>query len=482
MSSIFKGNVLMVGGVLVGYCLAYPVTLAMYFYSEPLVDLIAYGLLFVAAFYIFWKFVSQKQWFKNLAFTLIVIPLTWLKLEFWLYSELNSPQFVTYLLLILLAAAMAAIMRFEVLPNQPRWLKLIVIPTTIIGFVFSYFSKEHSFSEMLVLFFALGLASAYWSKSKIGGSVIMVFVLASVTLTSLLEQPPFFERQAKYHDKVIFSETTDLQVIDVTEWRGNHWFYADGVNQFSSIDSWLFYEPFVFPVLELAKSTKDILVIGGENGMLVNELRKAGIENIKLLSLDQELLIMAQNETLFLENNGNSLASSDIEFLQNNVFTFLSSETERFDLIFVDVADPIDLERNQYFTQEFYQLILGSLKPDGLFITQSGSPYFATEAFEVVQRTISAAGFDPVTFHNQILTLGEWSWTIGSVNRTSQQLKEQLSRSSFNDYQTQWLNQEAMQMMLSFGKPTRVTSDLKLNTMTEPTLYQYYLNGNYTLK
>ena len=482
MSNIFKGNVLLVGGLLVGYCLAYPVTLATYFYEKPQIDLVVYGLLFVASFYIFWTFLSKKSWFKTLAIVLIILPLIWLKLEYWLYSELSSPQFVTYMLLIILAMAMASVLRYKSLQQEPRWVKLMAIPIAIIGFVISYFSREHSVMELFVFFFGLGLASQYWERSKASAVFLIIFSFLLTVFTGFLEAPEFFERQTKYHDKVVFSKTTNLQVIDITEWRGNHWFYADGVNQFSSIDSWLFYEPFVFPALELAKSTEDILVIGGENGMLVNELRKAGIGNIKLIAMDQELLKMAQNEALFLENNGNSLSQEGIQFIQEDVFTMLNREIERYDLIFVDVADPIDLERNQYFTKEFYQLIHGSLKSDGLFITQSGSPYFATGAFEVVQKTIRSAGFDPLAFHNQILTLGEWSWTIGAINRTSEELKAELSNTSFANYHTQWLNLEGMQMMLSFGKPTRVGIDLKLNTMKDPVLYQYYLNGNYTLK
>lgn len=482
MKSVFKGSVLIIGGLLVGYCLAYPVTFATYFYDKPEIDFSVYAVLFTASFYTFWKFLSQKAWFKTLAIALLVLPLIWLKLEFWLYSELNSPQFVTYFLLVILAGALGAILRYEFVTNQSKWVRLIVIPPIIIGFVISLLSSEHLLNELLVILFAIGLATHYLNRTKALAASIVVIGFVLVALSTFITSPQLFERQAKYHDKIVFSKTTDLQVIDVTEWRGNHWFYADGVNQFSSIDSWLFYEPFVYPILELAGASKEILVIGGENGMLVNELRKAGTNNIKLLSLDPELLIMAQNETLFLENNENSLSDSAIQFIEEDVFQFLNSETEGFDLIFVDVADPIDLQRNQYFTHEFYELIRGALRPDGLFVTQSGSPYFATEAFEVVQRTIAAAGFHNVTFHNQILTLGEWSWTIGSVNRTKDVLKEQLSGSSFAAYQTQWLNQEAMQMMLSFGKPTRTSLNSRVNTMKDPVLYQYYLNGNYTLK
>ncbi|MBO3699605.1 hypothetical protein [Roseivirga sp. E12] len=477
-----KGQLLISGGLLVGYCLAYPIVLAKYFYEKPQIDFVVFGVIFLTSCYIIWKNLSKKNWIKNLVFVLLILPLAWLKLEFWLYSQLNSPQFVTYILLVLLAGIMVSVLRFGRNTEDPNWISLLLIPAMGAGFIMSLFSTDHEFSRLLVLFFVVGLLAYNWEQSKMKAFVILVFGLGIVALAQVFESPKFFERQAKYHDKLVFSYETDLQVIDITEWRGNHWFYTDGVNQFSSIDSWLFYEPFVYPALQLAKSYEHVLVIGGENGMLVKELEGTRITNLKLIPIDKELHELAQNETLFTALNENSLSNKTLDYVNDDVFTFLNNNPRSFDLIFIDVADPIDLERNQYFTKEFYELVGTALKDDGLFVTQSGSPYFATEAFEVVQKTVHSAGFDPITFHNQILTLGEWSWIIGANADVGERLREKLFNSKFDAFQTQWLNQEAMQMMLSFGKPTRVTNDLQVNTMIEPTLYKYYLNGNYALK
>lgn len=482
MSNVFKGQAFITGCLLVGYCLAYPIMLADYFYEKPQIDFVVYGLIFISSFFILWKNLSQKRWIKDLAFALLLLPLVWLKLEFRLYSELNSPQFVTYSLLIILSAATVAMLQFDTFTVEKRWRRLLAIPIVIAGFVISLFSNNSSFLDLLVLFFALGLGAQYWGRAKAKASGIFLVALGLIAIGQSFQSPEFLERQTKYHDKLVFSKETDLQIIDITEWRGNHWFYTDGINQFSSIDAWLFYEPFVYPALKMAKNKDEVLVIGGENGMLVNELQKAGVGNIQLTPIDLELYNMAQNETLFTTHNGNSLSNEGLTSFNVEVFTYLSRNANSFDIIFIDVADPVDLERNQYFTKEFYDLVGNALRDGGIFITQSGSPYFATEAFEVVQKTIKASGFEPVTFHNQILTLGEWSWTMVAKGTTRQFLKSKMFDSKFDQYPTQWLNQEAMQMMLSFGKPTKVTSNLQVNTMMEPTLYKYYLNGNYALK
>jgi len=383
---------------------------------------------------------------------------------------------------MLLGIAAYALFKYPVVSNAPKWTYIILVPFFTAGFLFSFFSKAHDLTELLMLFFITGLAVTFWDKQRSLSIGVSIFGIGLLTASSFLSSPKFFESQSKFHDKVVFSYTTDIQRVDVTEWKGDHWFYADGINQFSSIDSWLFYEPFTYPVLKLIDSPQNILIIGGENGMLMNELKKSGITRVDHIPIDKELVEVASNEELFTRYNGISAENAVDQVIDEDVFTYLSNTQKRYDLVFVDVADPIDLERNQYFTTEFYHLIKATLTDRGLMVTQSGSPYFATEAYAIVIKTLESSGYNVLSYHNQILTLGEWSWAIASVEQSTAEMRDKLSKSSFSQFDTKWLNQEAMNMMMSFGKPSRKIDDLKRNTIMEPTLYKYYLNGNYTLR
>lgn len=481
MRNFLKGYVMITGSVLVGYSLAYPVKLAEYFYEKPTVDILIYLVLFVSAFFASRKLFSRSESVKYFAFGLLILPLSWLRFDFWLYSTIDSPQFITYIETLLIGLSTYGLTKYPFIPKPPKWLSLVMLPPMAIGFLICFFSKEYDFSVIVMLFMASSLAAVFWNEKRALSITTAVLGIGLLVMTNFFESPEFFESQSKYHDKVIFSQETDVQRIDVTEWKGDYWFYADGINQFSSIDSWLFYEPFAYPILQLADNPRNTLIIGGENGMLMSELRKVGLKAIDQIPIDNELQELSQNETLFTSLNNSSPSKNSPKIIQRDVFTFLYESSVKYDLIFIDVADPIDLERNQYFTKEFYELIKTVLADGGLMVTQSGSPYFATEAYAVVQRTLQASGFSTLPYHNQVLTLGEWSWTIASVTLTKTEMRESLANGDFK-YSTKWLNQEAMEMMMSFGKPDRKIDDLQINTMIEPTLYKYYLNGNYTLR
>lgn len=481
MRNFLKGYVIITGSILVGYSLAYPIKLAEYFYEKPAVDILIYFFLFTSAFFASLRLFSRSESVKYFAIALLILPLTWLRFDFWLYSIVDSPQLITYIETLILGVSAYALTKYPIVPKPTKWLSLVMLPPVAIGFLISFFSEQYDFSVIVMLFMASGLTAVLWNEKRALSIIVAVLGIGLLVSTNFFESPKFFESQSRYHDKVVFSQETDVQRIDVTEWNGDYWFYADGINQFSSIDSWLFYEPFAYPILALSGSPRNTLIIGGENGMLMSELRKVGLKGIDQIPIDNELQELSQNETLFTELNNSSPSNNSPNIIQRDVFTFLNESSVKYDLIFIDVADPIDLERNQYFTKEFYTLIKKSLADGGLMVTQSGSPYFATEAYAVVQRTLQASGFNTLPYHNQVLTLGEWSWTIASVTLTKTEMRERLANGDFK-YNTKWLNQEAMEMMMSFGKPARKIDDLQINTMIEPTLYKYYLNGNYTLR
>ena len=69
------------------------------------------------------------------------------------------------------------------------------------------------------------------------------------------------------------------------------------------------------------------------------------------------------------------------------------------------------------------------------------------------------------------------------VKNDSLPLKETLRMLSFDAVDTEWLNQEAMLLMTSFGKDyfSNSADSIKINTLGDQVLYRYYLKGNWEL-
>jgi spermidine synthase len=145
------------------------------------------------------------------------------------------------------------------------------------------------------------------------------------------------------------------------------------------------------------------------------------------------------------------------------------------------LPDAKNIELNKLYALEFYQMAHRSLRPNGHIITQAGSPYYATKAFYCIEKTMKKAGFKSLPLHNQILTLGEWGWIIGSKKLSKSKMIAILENASYQHLNTKWFDKETVKLMTSFGKPLIDTTGIEINTINTPVLYLYYLNGNWDL-
>jgi spermidine synthase len=147
------------------------------------------------------------------------------------------------------------------------------------------------------------------------------------------------------------------------------------------------------------------------------------------------------------------------------------------------LPDPKSIELGRLYSYEFYKLCYRSLRPNGLMITQAGSPYFAARAFKCIESTMSEAGFATVPLHNQVITLGEWGWIAGAKSLTNDQFTRALRVLDFEGIPTRWINHDAMTLLTSFGKDfsKEAGDSISINTIHNPVLFKYYMNGDWDL-
>ena len=336
----------------------------------------------------------------------------------------------------------------------------------------------------------LNLVVSFWLFYSLKESVVVKFQKILYTLYSIVfglivagmffaKPLVLFGEQAKYKDKIVFSEQTKYQKIVITEWQDWHSLYINGNQQLSTFDEFLYHEPMVHSAAGITAEKQNVLILGGGDGCIVRELLQyPEIEQIKLVDLDQRMLDIGKTHEVFRDLNNNALHSPKVKTVTADAFTFLEQSKELYNLILVDLPDPNNVDINKLYTKEFYQLCYQHLTQDGTFITQSGSPYYATKAFYCIDKTMKAANFYTLPIHNQILTLGEWSWIIGKKQIVTPQI---FSTIRLEDKKTKWLTKEAFTGMTSFGKPLADTTGIAINTIFSPTLYLYYKQGNWQL-
>jgi spermidine synthase len=291
-----------------------------------------------------------------------------------------------------------------------------------------------------------------------------------------------FGEQRKYKDRIVFEKQSKYQKIVITKWKNDYWLYINGNEQLSTFDEFLYHEPLVHPIMKMVKEHKNVLILGGGDGFAVKEILKyKGVEKITMVDLDPAMTDLGKNNKIMRRFNKDSMHSNKLEIFNEDGFNYLEETNEYFDVIIVDLPDPKSLEINKLYTKEFYQIAKLHLRPNGMIITQAGSPYYSTEAFNCINKTMKEGGFNTLPLHNQVMTLGEWGWIMGSKKLPSEIIKKQLQSLEYNDIETRWINNEAMLQITSFGKGIFKSSDLEINTINNPVLYQYYLRGNWDL-
>ena len=357
----------------------------------------------------------------------------------------------------------------------------IFLISFIVGYFIPWSAIQYLIFSLTVLVIILTLSS---SEFKILWKSILIcsILVISITFWWLAKPISFHEEQANYEDKVVFTSETQFHDVVITQWHEDFWIFVDKLKNVSSIDDYLFYEPMAHSVFKIEDGLNEVLIIGGENGCLIREvLKHKEVDHVDVISYDTLLRKLGQNEKYFTMMNKDAYQDKKVKILHEDLIEYVSDSDKKYDAIFIDLPDPRSIETNQYYTFEFYQQISEILYPDGLMITQAGSPYFATQAYFCIGQTIEESGFSTLPIHNQILTLGEWGWYICSQNLQAEVMKKRLIKDKLPEIETSWFNQEAAKLVASFGKSFSDTLNPGINTLDNPLVYQYYLKGNWDL-
>ena len=242
--------------------------------------------------------------------------------------------------------------------------------------------------------------------------------------------------QKSFYDLVERTYETRKGIGHDLKWKGGTWRYYNRQLMSTTVDRHIWQEAYVQPVMQFIKPGASVLLIGGESGLLTEELRKFETE-LKILPYDQEFHLRSE------------LKTKDFLIESENIGGSMEVLEEVFDLIVLDLPDPIDVEFGQYYSTEFFELCRTRLSSDGFLVTHSGDLYSKSSSREMILTNAFKADFHLISYHAQIPTIGQWSWFIAAQDSIDLN-KELLNIKAKTE--TKWWNQEAMDMMLSFGK------------------------------
>jgi len=322
--------------------------------------------------------------------------------------------------------------------------------------------------------------------------------------------------QRLYRDRIIFSNTSKYQRIVLTESRsGAISCYINGHLQFNSYDEHIYHENLVHPAMLLAPIRKRILILGGGDGLALREILKYGdVESVTLVDLDPAMTELAKTNEHLVRLNQGSLTHSktillehlavigtrkatlkatggrgvgpeleetvaDIEIINLDAAAFVAQAPGLFDVILIDFPDPNSVELSKLYSQHFYGFVRKKLSADGILVQQSTSPIHAKEAFLCIGRTMKSAGLCVLPYHDNVPSFGEWGWWIGGRNERQSEafLTKRLRAIPALTVGTKYLSSHLINTSLHFGINQLETSETSINTITNPRIYNYYLDA-----
>ncbi len=261
-----------------------------------------------------------------------------------------------------------------------------------------------------------------------------------------------FTEVKMYGDEIIYTKSTPYQRIVLTRWRDDFRLYLNGNLQFSSRDEYRYHESLVHPALATLPHARDVLVLGGGDGMAVREILKyPHIERITVVDLDPQMTEMFKSDTVLSRLNNLSLQSPKVSIINADALTWMEAQSQSYDAIVVDFPDPTNYALGKLYTVTFYQMLRRHIRPQGLAVVQTTSPLYAPKSYWMVQNTARAAGFITTGYHALVPSFGEWGFML--LSQKAYQPPEQIP------VPTRFLNSAILPTLFIF--PQDMLSDIK---------------------
>jgi hypothetical protein len=194
----------------------------------------------------------------------------------------------------------------------------------------------------------------------------------------------------------------------------------------------------------------------------------------RLLVINGELIAAAKRIPGHVVGDGRRTVTELVEVLNQDAMQFLlQTAPGTYDVILADLPDPNNVSLARLYSREFFNLVASRLKPAGVFVTQSTSPYFARQAFWTIHETLQSSDFDTVVpYHVNVPSFGIWGFNLAT--RSQGQLAH-LPRLSVA---TRYLDEAIFSQLFIFPPDLRPPDEAPaVSTLDDPKLMHAYLKG-----
>jgi spermidine synthase len=192
-----------------------------------------------------------------------------------------------------------------------------------------------------------------------------------------------------FEGEQLYSGRSAFQKIDVYD--NAHFgrvLTLDDLLQTTERDEYCYHEMLVHPALTSLERVDRVLVIGGGDGGTLRHVLMHGPSEVVMCEIDEEVVRVCREHMPSVSDGAFDDPRARVVFADGAAFA--GEHENAFDAVIVDGSDAVG-PATVLFSEAFYAACRRALVPGGVFVSQTGSPMFQAEEFDLALRNLNLA-------------------------------------------------------------------------------------------
>ena len=213
-----------------------------------------------------------------------------------------------------------------------------------------------------------GFSKAAFRKALWILSILLSFLFAY----SLLPQTSNSIHQSSIHSQwknlnVIHNENSIYGNITITKRGEQFTFFTNGIPSITTpVPDIASIEDFIHFSMLSHEKPESVLILSGGAGGMIHEVLKYPVTQVNYVELDPLLLKLVQNFSTPLTQS--ELSDKRVKIHYTDGRFFVKGTRDRFDIIFIGLSAPQELQTNRLFSVEFFATAKRKMNPNGIIV------------------------------------------------------------------------------------------------------------------
>jgi spermidine synthase len=199
-----------------------------------------------------------------------------------------------------------------------------------------------------------------------------LLILPILMLLILIKTPDiemFFRKAQLGQQDLLGLRESRYGVIAVTKTLDQTNFYVNGIYSFSYPDLYTSEEAVHYPLLLHGHPQRVLLIGGGVTSCIEQILKHPSVTDITYVELDP-LLVSTGEEYI----GSTSLQDNAVHVVIGDARHFVKTTQEKYDVVIVNLPDPVNAQLNRFYTTEFFNEVRQILSTSGMFSVRISAP------------------------------------------------------------------------------------------------------------